>query len=123
MIGPKASRRNWFARFGIPCPALWMKRLSIRKSRRPWRAGLKKVSYLKSGLDKEHARLSPHHLNRDSYVVSDTQSLQIRRIESLQIVGDEEAVFADEFAVEPDFSPAPFLALDEDHVPMHGAAV
>ena len=48
---------------------------------------------------------------------------QTRRIQSRQILGHEDAVLADEFAVEPDFSTAPFRPLNQDHVPMDGAAI
>src|SRR5450756_1038869 len=52
-----------------------------------------------------------------------TALLQILGVQALQIFGQEEAVFADEFAVEPDFAAAPFFALDEHHVPVDGALV
>ena len=48
---------------------------------------------------------------------------QICGIKALEIFGQEDAVFADEFAIEPDFAAAPLFALNQHHVPMHGAAV
>ena len=48
---------------------------------------------------------------------------QIRRIERLQVLRQKHAVFADQFAIEPNFAAAPFRALDQHHVPMHRGTV
>src|SRR5439155_24233028 len=52
-----------------------------------------------------------------------TRSLQVLRVQRFQVFRQEDAVFAEQFAVEPDLAAAPFLALDQHHVPMHRAAV
>jgi hypothetical protein len=41
----------------------------------------------------------------------------------LQLFGQENAVFANEFAVEPYLAATPFLALNQDHVPVNRALV
>src|ERR1043166_9071686 len=48
---------------------------------------------------------------------------EILRIERFEILRQETAVLPDEFTVEPDLAAAPFRALDEHHVPMHGGTV
>src|SRR5438034_9771859 len=50
-------------------------------------------------------------------------SLQILRIERLQILRQENSVFADQLAVEPHLAAAPVFALDKHHVPVYGAAI
>src|SRR4029450_9111704 len=44
------------------------------------------------------------------------------RVQRFEVGGRETAVFADEFAVEPDFASAPFRTLNKHHVPMNGGA-
>ena len=39
-------------------------------------------------------------------------------IQRFQVFRQENSVFADQFAVEPDFAAAPFRALDQHHVPV-----
>ena len=45
------------------------------------------------------------------------------RVQRLQIPRQKNAVLANQFAVEPHLAAAPFLALDQHHVPMHRRAV
>src|SRR6266516_3603190 len=49
--------------------------------------------------------------------------LQILRIQRLQILRQELPVLANQFAVEPHFAAAPFLALNQHHVPVDGRAI
>src|ERR1051326_1650163 len=50
-------------------------------------------------------------------------SLQIRRVQTLQLLRHKQAVFANQFMVEPNLSSTPFRPLDQDHVPMHRRAI
>ena len=49
--------------------------------------------------------------------------LEVLWIKRLQILWDKEPIFPDQFTIKPNLAAAPFLALDEHHVPVDGGTI